>query len=208
MRIKEGDGPICMVAIAVTVFAAACGGGSGGGTAGAPSVAVSGIVATDASGTAAGSTGTGDTFRVRATSSRGSVHDTETDLATGHFTLMLPANDSYVMGFEHRDMMNGQMHSAGHMVFSCGAGQSDCFFLSGGQIAVDLGTITVHLDGSPAGPAANAPGRLDRNGNGIPDSCDPNTGCVDIGGNQNTPHACGMGGGEGCSGAGMMGTPR
>jgi len=180
MRDRDGYGVISLLVIALTAVAAGCGGGGGDGTTGS-SVAVSGNVATDVGAAAAASTGTGETFRVRATSSAGSLHDTDIDSVTGHFTLMLPATDSYVMGFDHRDIMDGQMHSAGHMVFSCGSGQSDRFFLSGRERAVDLGTITVRPDGSFAQPGHNPLDELDQDGNGIPDSRDPHMQCIDVG---------------------------
>lgn len=157
-----------------------CGSSSSNGSGvGTGDVTVSGTVATQ-SGSAATLNTSGDTFRVRATAANGSIHETETDPATGRFMLRLPPNASYVMGFEHRDMQRS-MHFAGYMAFGCGASESDHFYVSGRERAIDVGMIRVSNDGSFARPSRNPLDQLDRDGDGVPDARDPDMRCADAG---------------------------
>jgi len=167
-----------LLALVTTVLTAGCGGSSGDGSA---SVAVSGTVATDGGGAVTTDSNARDTFRIRATAASGSVHEADSDPATARFTIMLTPNQSYVLGFEHRDMMSSAMHFAGYMVFDCDAGESDHFFVSGRERAIDLGTIMVRRDGSFARPGRNPLDQLDGDGDGLPDSQDPDAQCVDVG---------------------------
>lgn len=160
---------VALVALAAMVIAAGC-------------VSVSGTVSEQGAGVAAApENATPSTFRVRATTTSGALYETETDDG-GHFTLMLPPNFSYVIGFEHSGgMMDGEMHFSGSMVFGCGAGESDHFFISGRERAIDLGTVAVQRDGSFARPGRNPLDQMDRDRDGIPDARDPDMHCVDAG---------------------------
>jgi len=168
------------VLVSATVFAA-CGGSSGDGTgAGTGTVAVSGTVVEADAGAAALTerTPAGTGFRIRAIAAGGSVHETDAN-DRGRFTLMLPPGDSYVMGFEHRDTAG--MHFGGYMAFGCGVAESDHFFVSGRERAIDLGTITVRRDGRFARPERNPLEQLDRDGDGLADARDPDARCADVG---------------------------
>lgn len=157
-----------------------CGGSSGDGSgSGSAAVAVSGTVTAAASNGAVTVGGPAGIYSVRATTASGFSHETETEPVTGRFTLMLPPNDAYVMGFEHRDQ--SEMHFAGNMTFACGSGQSDHFFLNGRERAIDLGVIRVRDDGSFASAERNPLDQMDRDGDGTPDSRDPDVRCVDTG---------------------------
>ncbi len=170
------------LALTVALLAAGCGGSSGDGTgAGTTAVSVSGTVAYEADGTGAGIAPRGsDTLRVRATGSSGAVHATEANDG-GHFSLMLPPNESYVMGFEHRDGMGGDMHFAGYMVFRCGDGESDHFLISDLDRSLDLGTIVIRRDGSFARPQRGPLGQMDHDQDGTPEDRDPDTRCTAVG---------------------------
>lgn len=172
-----------LVALAVAAAGAGCGGSSGDGS-GAPAaaVAVSGTVAAaNGGGTTADLIQTGDPFRIRATGSTGAIYETEADRTTGRFTLMLPPNDAYVVGFEHGDMMDAATHFAGYMVFGCATNETDHFFVSGRERAIVLGTIRVRQDGGFARPERNPLDQLDRDGDRTPDARDPDTRCGDVG---------------------------
>lgn len=167
-------------ALGFSFLVTGCGGGSSGGPGAATGeVALSGTigsVAAEAGGAQEMPRSGG--FRVYASGSSGSMHDADAD-DEGHFRLMLPPDDSYVMGFEHRDMMS--MHFSGYMAFGCGDGESDHFFVSGRERAVDMGRVTVGRDGRFARPERNPLDQMDRDGDGVPDVRDPDTRCGDLG---------------------------
>lgn len=171
---------LALIAAATAATAAACGGGGGDGTgAGTAAVAVSGTVASETE-DEAGAAPAG-TYRVRAVGSSGRTYETDTDPDNGRFTLMLPADTNYLVGFEHREMMDREIHFAGYMVFRCGDGESDHFFLSGREPDVDLGTILVGGDGGFARPGRNPLDQLDQDRDGTPDGRDADTRCADVG---------------------------
>ncbi len=169
----------CMALAAVAV-AAGCGGqsGDGPGAAPPPAVAVSGRAAlVDSQGTPAAAE---HRFRVRAVAASGAVYTADAE-DHGAFVLTLPAEESYVMGFEHAATPGGDMHFAGSVVFPCGSDETDHFFVSGGTAAVDLGTVAVRLDGQFARPERNPLEQFDADADGTPDARDPDTSCVPTG---------------------------
>lgn len=163
------------MALILTAFGAACGGGGGS------NQPVSGTVAS-ASGAAVRVKGILKGSHVRVTGLSGLTYDAEPN-SRGRFALMLPDNDSYIMSFEHTDMTG--THSAGHLVFGCGSSETDRFPVSGGKSTIDLGRIKVRNDGGFARPKRNPLKQLDSDGDGIPDSRDPDTSCVDVGDSNN-----------------------
>lgn len=168
-----------VMALSATLFFG-CGGSSGDGSgSGSGTVAVTGMIAAEGGTTAGQAAAVRDSFRVRATGATGSTHFADTD-SIGRFTLMLPANDWYVMGFDRWDMM-GSMQFMGHMTFRCDPGDSDRLFLSGRERAIDLGTMTLSRDGRFARPARNPLDQLDRDGDGVSDARDPDFHCGDVG---------------------------
>ncbi len=181
MKKQAGRKRAAVAVLALLTVAVGCGGSSGDGSnAGVGGVAMSGTVATQAaSGSAAVAGAPVETYRVRATGSGGAIFVTETDAGNGRFSLTLPANDSYVMGFDHQGESRDDMHFSGFMVFSCGSGESDHFFVSGRQRSVQLGIVVVSRDRSFARPSLNPLGQMDRDGDGITDQQDPDTDCVD-----------------------------
>lgn len=122
----------------------------------------------------------GESVRVWASGDSGAFRASETNPRSGAFTLLLPPGDSYVMGFGRYDEPD-QMHFAGHMVFACGAGEDDHFFVGAGDPRVDLGEVAVDDDGSFARCQHAPPGQLDEDGDGVPDSDDPDYMCDDVG---------------------------
>lgn len=122
----------------------------------------------------------GGTYRVWAVSETGSVYAADADPDTGDFTLSVPAEDWYVMGFGHYHTP-GEMHFAGDMVFPCGDFEDDHFFVSASNRHVDLGSVDVADDGTFALPEHNPLHQMDRDGDDVPDGDDPDTDCEDVG---------------------------
>lgn len=228
MAIRNSDWRLQVIVLAAAVTAASCGGGSGDDAgAGSDSVAVSGTAVSQGSGVAAAQSASGgDSFRVHATGQSGSTFQADAEPSTGRFTLMLPPNQTYVMAFDHQGPGEADMHSRGSMVFLCGQRLTDHFFVSAGEPSLELGTILVPSDGSFARSQTNPLDYADSDGDGVPDSRDPDMRCVDVEDvNEDGFHDddmdhdgrrdCDMdnmmddmmGSGEGCTGGGMMQTP-
>lgn len=161
----NGDNSVTIDEVVMAVDNALEGCGLSGGL-----VAVSGTV------TNAGS----ESFRVWAAGDSGTFRATETTPETGAFTLLLPPDDSYVLGFGHYDGPD-EMHFAGHMVFPCGSVDDDHFFIGPDQPRVDLGAVAVENDGSFARPQYCPLAQLDQDEDGIPDLEDPDYVCDDVG---------------------------
>ncbi len=121
-----------------------------------------------------------DRFRVWATGDKGAVHQTETSPDSGRFTIHLPPDDWYVIGFGHFHG-HAQMHFAGNMVFPCELGEDDHMFIAEGGPTIDLGMVVVDDDGSFARPQHNPLDQLDHDGDGIPDRDDGDMHCEDVG---------------------------
>ncbi len=122
----------------------------------------------------------GESYRVWATGDLGTAFLTDCDPDTGRFTLLLPSQDWYVLGFGHFHG-HAEMHFAGHMVFPCEGGEDDHFFLGGGEHDLDLGTVSLNEDGSFARPTNNPLDLLDHDGDGMHDIDDPDMHCEDVG---------------------------
>lgn len=123
---------------------------------------------------------TGGVFRVWAVDESGAAYATETDPVTGRFRLSVPPGDWYVMGFGHYQNP-GEMHFAGHMVFPCRDIEDDHFFVSGSSSGIELGSILLGDDATFAMPEHGPLQQLDHDGDGTPDSDDPDIDCEDIG---------------------------
>lgn len=133
-------------------------------------VAISGSVASTSAGR----------FRVWAVSEQGGVYATEADPVTGRFRFLVPPDDWYVMGFGHYHSP-GEMHFAGHTVFPCREMQDDHFFVSASSPGIELGSVVVSDDASFATPERGPLHQMDHDGDGIPDSDDPDIDCEDVG---------------------------
>lgn len=120
-----------------------------------------------------------DTFRVWAVGNSGRMYATETRPG-GDFTLLVPPDDSYVMGFGHFDGP-GEMHFAGPMVFPCGDIEADHFFVGSDNRHIDLGMMALRDDGSFVRPQHGPLGQMDHDGDGVPDVDDDDIDCEDIG---------------------------
>jgi hypothetical protein len=115
--------------------------------------------------------------RIRVTGMSGSSYEAEAN-SRGHFVLMLPRNDTYVIGFEHDDVMGS--HFAGYMTFACGPTETDRLTVTGRRRAISFGKITMRGDGGFARPARNPLKQMDSDGDGIPDFRDADTDCATV----------------------------
>lgn len=138
--------------------------------------AEAGLVAV--SGSVSGEAGT-DAFRIWATGDSGMLRYAETGPG-GDFTLLLPADDWYVLGFGHYHG-HAEMHFAGNMVFECGGVEEDHFYVGPADHSIDLGEVIVADDGSFARPEHDPLDQLDYDGDTVPDRDDPDMDCHDIG---------------------------
>jgi len=119
-------------------------------------------------------------YRIWATDDQGHEFHTDSNPETGRFTLLVPPDDWYVLGFGHFDG-HAAMHFAGNMVFPCSAGEDDHFYVGHHDDLVDLGMMTLNDDGSFAHAEHNPLEQLDHDGDGVPDLDDPDIVCEDVG---------------------------
>jgi len=108
------------------------------------------------------------TVRVWANGTSGTFQQTETKPGSGEFTLSLPRGEEYTLGFGHFPDP-AHMEFAGIMVFPCGSGLQDHFYIGDTAREIALGTVEVSDDGSFARPQHNPLEQLDHDGDGIPD---------------------------------------
>jgi len=122
----------------------------------------------------------GESYRIWASGDRGTAFHADSDPDTGHFTMLVDPNDWYTMGFGHFHG-HAEMHFAGHMVFDCGDGEDDHFFVSAHDRNIDVGMMSLNDDGSFAQPERNPLEQLDHDGDGMHDIDDPDIHCEDVG---------------------------
>jgi hypothetical protein len=129
-------------------------------------------------------TGQAGTFIVSAMGRDGSIHETDTDPATGGFTVNLPVDDCYTMSFTAHTGPGMMDEFSDFMVFQCGPEHigdfDDQFCLTSGNNPVNLGVITLHSDHSFAMPMHNPLEDVDTNGDGTMDLHDPDYICGNV----------------------------
>lgn len=128
--------------------------------------------------------GRAGTFMVSALGRDGSIHEADTEPATGRFTLNLPVDECYTMSFTAHTGPGMMDEFWDYMVFQCGPEHigdfDDQFCLSSENNPVDLGVITVHSNHRFAMPMQNPLDDVDRNGDGIVDFHDTDYLCGNV----------------------------
>jgi len=128
--------------------------------------------------------GMAGTFAVTAVARDGSVHEIDTDAATGEFMMELPVEECYTMSFTAHTGQEMMDESLGFMVLGCGpehVGEfDDQFCLSVGDGPVDLGILTVNSDHSFTSPMNNPLEDVDFDGDGIMDFHDADYVCGNV----------------------------
>ncbi len=134
--------------------------------------------------TSALAAGQAGTFIVTAIARDGSVHESNTDSATGEFMMELPVEECYTMSFTAHTGQEMMDEFLDFMVLDCGPehmGESDDqFCLSDGDEPVDLGIVTVNSDHSFTSPMNNPLEEVDFDEDGIMDFDDPDYVCGNV----------------------------